>query len=223
MGWKMEFWGPPLDTATTGGLQLLWALWCFAGRNSCRVVGRPLAVTHVSMQGGSWQLLGGSVAVISLQAGDRACCVGGNSRRWAHPPASRYTPLGVGAAYCALPQFPHLYNGAIWSPQLQPWALSCQLPATLVTPQWDTRRPYRCPQVLQLVPQLEELGGGEQDGVQCVHHGGGKLEVLLPQQDVRHGVEDVLRVQKQTELPVCHRGEKEEEEGKDHITSFLQG
>ena len=51
----------------------------------------------------------------------------------------------------------------------------------------------------------------------------GNMFFLLPQQDVRHGVEDVLRVQKQTELPVCHRGEKEKEEGKDHITSFLQG
>lgn len=66
----------------------------FCRGNSCRVVGRPLAVTHVSRQGGSWQLLGGSGAVISLQAGDRACCAGGNSRRWAHPPATHYTPWG---------------------------------------------------------------------------------------------------------------------------------
>lgn len=60
---------------------------------------------------------------------------------------------------------------------------------------------YQCLQVLELVPQLEELRGGEQDGVEGVDHGRGELEVLLSQQDVGHGVEDVLRIQQEAELP----------------------
>lgn len=52
-----------------------------------------------------------------------------------------------------------------------------------------------------MAAQLEELGGGEQDGVERVHHGGGEAQVLFPKQDVSHGVEDVLGVQQQTQLP----------------------
>lgn len=68
--------------------------------------------------------------------------------------------------------------------------------------------PYQGLQVLQLVPQLEELRRRQQDGVQGVDHGRGKLEVLLPKQYVCHGVEDVFCIQKQTKLPTYHRGEK---------------
>lgn len=38
---------------------------------------------------------------------------------------------------------------------------------------------YQSLQVLELVSQLEELCGGEQDSVEGVDHGGGKLEVFL--------------------------------------------
>lgn len=60
---------------------------------------------------------------------------------------------------------------------------------------------YRSLQVLELVPQLEELSGGEQDGIEGVHHGGRELEVLLPKQNVCHRMEDVLRIQQEAELP----------------------
>lgn len=56
-------------------------------------------------------------------------------------------------------------------------------------------------QVLELVSQLEELSGGEQDGIEGVHHGGRKLEVLFPQQDICHRMEDVLCIQQEAELP----------------------
>lgn len=45
---------------------------------------------------------------------------------------------------------------------------------------------YQSPQVLELVSQLEELCGGEQDGVEGMNHGRGELEVLLLEQDVCH-------------------------------------
>lgn len=48
------------------------------------------------------------------------------------------------------------------------------------------RREYQSLQVLELVSQLEELSGGEQDGIEGVHHSGRKLEVLFPKQDVCH-------------------------------------
>lgn len=54
---------------------------------------------------------------------------------------------------------------------------------------------YQSLQVLELVSQLEELSGGEQDSIEGVHHGGRELEVLLPKQDVCHRVEDVLCIQ----------------------------
>lgn len=60
---------------------------------------------------------------------------------------------------------------------------------------------YRSLEILELVPQLEEFRRSQEDCVEGVNHCGGKLEVFLSQQDVRHGVEDVLRVQEQTELP----------------------
>lgn len=46
-------------------------------------------------------------------------------------------------------------------------------------PSQSPQAQYQCPQVLELVPQLEELCGGEQDGVEGVDHGRGKLEVLF--------------------------------------------
>lgn len=60
---------------------------------------------------------------------------------------------------------------------------------------------YQGLQVLELVSQLEELCGGEQDGVEGVDHGRGELEVLLSEQDVRHRVKDVLCIQQEAELP----------------------
>ena len=35
-------------------------------------------------------------------------------------------------------------------------------------------------------PELEELGGGEEDGGEGVHHEGGEPHVLLQQQQLRH-------------------------------------
>lgn len=60
---------------------------------------------------------------------------------------------------------------------------------------------YQSLQVLELVSQLEEFRGGEQDGVEGVDHGRGKLEVLLSEQDVCHRVKDVLCIQQEAELP----------------------
>lgn len=68
-------------------------------------------------------------------------------------------------------------------------------------PNPGVRGEYQSLQVLELVSQLEELGGGEQDGVEGVHHGGSELEVFLPKQDVCHRVEDVLCIQQEAELP----------------------
>lgn len=62
---------------------------------------------------------------------------------------------------------------------------------------------YRGLQILELVPQLEELRRSQEDCVEGVDHRGGELEVFLSKQNVRHGVEDVLRIQEQTELPSC--------------------
>lgn len=64
---------------------------------------------------------------------------------------------------------------------------------------------YRRLQILELVPQLEELGRSQEDGVEGVDHRRGKLEVFLPQQDVSHRVKDVLSIQEKTELPAWHQ------------------
>lgn len=56
-----------------------------------------------------------------------------------------------------------------------------------------------------MVPQLEELGRRQEDGVEGVDHGGSEAEVLFPQEDVCHGMEDVLCIQEQAELPVRHQ------------------
>lgn len=68
-------------------------------------------------------------------------------------------------------------------------------------PNSGVRGDYQSLQVLELVSQLEELSGGEQDGIKGVHHGGRKLEVLFPKQDVCHRMEDVLCIQQEAELP----------------------
>uniref|UniRef100_A0A2D4J6U3 Uncharacterized protein n=1 Tax=Micrurus lemniscatus lemniscatus TaxID=129467 RepID=A0A2D4J6U3_MICLE len=60
---------------------------------------------------------------------------------------------------------------------------------------------FRALQILELVPQLEELRRCQEDGVEGVDHGGSEAEVLLPQEDVCHGVEDVFCVQEEAELP----------------------
>lgn len=67
-------------------------------------------------------------------------------------------------------------------------------------PSSGVRGEYQSLQVLELVSQLEELSGGEQDGIEGVHHGGRKLEVLFPQQDICHRMEDVLCIQQEAEL-----------------------
>lgn len=85
-----------------------------------------------------------------------------------------------------------------------PWAA---MTPSLPLSSWDqlgselVRGQYQGPQVLELVPQLEEFCGGEQDGIEGVHHGGRKLEVLFPEQDVCHRMEDVLCIQQEAELP----------------------
>lgn len=56
------------------------------------------------------------------------------------------------------------------------------------------RVPHRRAQVFELVPELKEFSRGEQNSVESLYHGGCKLQVLLLQQDVSHGVEDILCV-----------------------------
>ena len=83
--------------------------------------------------------------------------------------------------------------------QFTPWTswdqLRSELSACAPTGLTLGSEEYQSLQVLELVSQLEELSGGEQDSIEGVHHGGRELEVLLPKQDVCHRVEDVLCIQ----------------------------
>ncbi len=70
------------------------------------------------------------------------------------------------------------------------WPLSC------------AEHSYLGLEVLELGAELEELGGGEQDGAERLDHVRREPHVRLVEQDLGAAAVDVLRVQQQTQLPV---------------------